>query len=115
MHDIKFPAHTQARMDAAKAAKAAKIAKPAALVPLPPAQDHKTSSLRGYVEGLDLNSRQAILDSQTRATIAYGSLDNPVLLHEKVNVALLRHCMYHLSNTSNCTHSTSQDMVEVDS
>lgn len=114
MHEIKFPAHTQARMDAAKAAKAAKTAKPAAVVPLPPLQQYKTSGLRGYVEGLDLNARQAILDSQAFATIAYGTLDNPLPLHQKVNVALLRHCMYHVSNALKSTNPTSKDNIGVD-
>jgi hypothetical protein len=95
-------------MDASKAMKAAKTAKPADPASLPPLQEHKTSGLRGRVEGLDFSARQAILESEDRVAIAYGSLGSPLILQEKVNVALLRHCTYHISNGSTSAHWASQ-------
>lgn len=105
MHGIKFPAHTQARMDAAKAAKEAKPAAPidpVAPVTLPPQQERQTPRLPGYVDGLDSDARRAILENRERVAIAYGTLENPIILIEKVNVAMLRHCesRYHTMNIS---------------
>lgn len=100
MPEINFPAHTQARLDAAKAAKAAKIPKPAspvAPVTLPLQQKARTPRLPGHVDGLDSDARRAILESPDRVAIAYGTLENPVILIEKVNVAMLRHCKFRLS------------------
>lgn len=103
MSEISFPAHTQARMDAAKAAKAAKTSTPAdpdASVTTDTQQEPQTPRLPGYIDGLGSDSRRAILESPDRVAIAYGTLENPLILIEKVNVAMLRHCKFHLSHAS---------------
>lgn len=101
MHEIKFPTHTQARMDAAKAVKEAKIPKPADPVDpvaLPQEQEHKTPRLPGYIDGLDSDARRAILENRERVAIAYGTVENPIILVEKVNVAMLRQCKYYIAS-----------------
>lgn len=101
MHEIKFPAHTQARMEAAKAAKAGKTAKPVAEVveatqidQVAPAMqlERKPRDLPGHMDALNSDGRRAILESSERVAIAYGNLENPLILVDNVNMAMLRHC-----------------------
>lgn len=118
MHEIKFPAHTQARMEAAKAEKASKTAKPVAEVAevaqidqaAPPTQlERKPRGLPGHMDSLDSVGRRAILQSSERVAIAYGNLENPLILVDKVNMAMLRHCKCYAPNASSLTPPSSQD------
>ncbi|KAG6368866.1 hypothetical protein INS49_003082 [Diaporthe citri] len=114
MPEINLPAHTQARLDAAKAAKAAKIPKPAAPVAtdtLPPEQEPQTRRLPGYIDGLGPDARRAILDSPDRVAIAYGARENPIILIEKVNEAMLRHYIPHIVNDYYVASTESDDMI----
>lgn len=80
MPEISFPAHTQARMDAAKAEKAAKTSRPAdpdASVTPGTQQESQTPRLPGYIDGLGSDGRRAILESADRVAIAYGTLRTP--------------------------------------
>lgn len=117
MREIKFPAHTQTRMAAAEAAKAAKTAKPVvevveeAQVDLvaPPTQfERKPRGLPGHMDALDSDGRLSILKNSERVAIAYGTLENPLILVEKVNMAMLRHCRYCLPDASSRTLPTFQ-------
>lgn len=117
MHEIKFPAHTQARMAAAEAAKAAKTAKPVVevveeaqvdQVAPPPQLERKPRGLPGHMDALNSDGRRAILESSERVAIAYGSLENPLILVDKVNMAMLRHCKCCLPHASCHTLPTSQ-------
>lgn len=107
MHEIKFPAHTQARMEAAKAAKVANAVKPAVETAevtqvdqvAPPMQlERRPRGLPGHMDSLDSVGRRAILQSSERVAIAYGNLENPLILVDKVNMAMLRHCKSYTPN-----------------
>lgn len=119
MHEIKFPTHTQARMDAAKAAKAAKTAKSVAEVDevaqvdesAPLTQlERKPRGLPGHMDALDSDGRRAILESNERVAIAYGTTENPLILVDKVNMAMLRHCKYYLPQAHRLTLPSSQSI-----
>lgn len=118
MHEIKFPAHTQVRMEAAKAVKAAKAAKPVAevvedtqvnQVPSPMQLERKPRDLPDHMDSLNSDGRRAILENSERVAIAYGNLENPLILVDKVNMAMLRHCEYHLPRASSITQPMSQN------
>lgn len=111
LHEIKSPAHTQARMAAAEAGKAAKTAKPVVEVVqvVPPTQlEHKPRSLPGHMNALHSDGRRAILESSERVAIAYGTLENPLILGGKVNMAMLRHCKYFFPHALSSTLPTCQ-------
>lgn len=98
-------------MDAAKEAKAAKIASLTTMAALPPVTDasvaskeNKETGLPGRVAGLDSDGRRAILGSRSLVTIAYGTLEKPIILMDKVNMAMLQHCKHDPSCASRPTH-----------
>lgn len=112
MHEIKFPAHTQSRMDAAKTAKGAKTEKPVAeaaevaqadQVAPPMKLERKPRGLPGHMDTLDSDGRRAILEGSERVAIAYGTVESPLILVDKVNMAMLRHCKYCLPHASRLT------------
>lgn len=119
MHEIKFPAHTQARMDAAMTAKAAKTEKPVDEVAgaaqadqvIPPTQmERKPRGLPGHMDTLDSDGRRAILESSERVAIAYGTAEDPLILVDKVNMAILRHCECYVPQTLTLTLQASQNI-----
>lgn len=115
MNQIKFPAHTQARMAATKAAKApkpvadvAQVAQAATITPLT-RSERKPRGLPGHMDSLNSNERRAILQSSDRVAIAYGTAECPVVLVDMVNLAMLRHCKCCSTHAPSLTLPTSQD------
>lgn len=94
MPTIQFPAHTQARMDAARASKKA-AEKPLVTMPEIIAEKKPVLAPRsfphGHVIGLSTSARRKILKSPTRVVIAYGSRENPLALMVDANLAILRY------------------------
>lgn len=99
-------------MATAEATKAAKTAKPVVEVVeeaqvdrvAPPTQiERKPRGLPGHMDALDPGGRRIILKSSECVAIAYGTLENPLILVEKVNMAMLRHCKYCLPDASSRT------------
>lgn len=83
---IKFPAHTQARIAAAKPA----VATPDSTTEEKPGKA-PGSWLKGHVAGPSVSAREVILKSPARVAIACGSTEYPTVLMTDVNRALLRH------------------------
>ncbi|KAJ0122075.1 hypothetical protein J7T55_002586 [Diaporthe amygdali] len=111
MNHITFPAHTQARMDAARAAKAAKAAKPVDQVAVTEQVDDKTPALQGHIVGLNSDSRLAIMKSEPRVKIAYGPVENPLVLIGKANLAMLRHYIPTIVNNFYVTSTEFGNMI----
>ncbi|KAK2598674.1 hypothetical protein N8I77_012069 [Diaporthe amygdali] len=103
--------HTQARMDAARAAKAAKAAKPVDQVAITEQVDDKTPALPGHIVGLNSDSRLAIMKSEPRVKIAYGPVENPLVLIEKANSAMLRHYIPTIVNDFYVTSTEFGNMI----
>lgn len=95
---VTFPAHTQARMDAAKAAK--KPIEPKKSATGQPGLVVGPRNLPGEVMGLTVAARQSILQRGTKVTIGYGTLEAFVPLMQNVNLAMLEHCEYYSFSTS---------------
>lgn len=81
---ITFPAHTQARMAAAKAAKEAKKPIPAVSPP----------GLSGHVHGLSIDDRQEIIQCSVKVIVGYGTIEAFHPLVKDVNLVMLQHCKY---------------------
>lgn len=95
---VTFPAHTQARMEAAKAAK--KPSEPKKLATGQPGLVVGPRNLPGEVMGLTVAARQSILRCGAKVTIGYGTLEAFVPLIQNVNLAMLEHCEYYSFSTS---------------
>ncbi|KAK7703368.1 hypothetical protein SLS64_009035 [Diaporthe eres] len=53
--------------------------------------ERKPRGLPGHMDSINSGGRRAILESSERVAIAYGNLENPLILVDKVNTAMLRH------------------------